>query len=144
MHPTSSPSCSVTSAAGIVESVGEGVTEVAPGDFVILILAPRYHGVCRACRLGDALAVLLHAGDLSLRGGVHSWCLPGVHQVFSTKAPMPRAGASPGPGSGITIVSTETGSPFWCDTTPRTCCGMTVDFTFLRDLWGHAFPHRIR
>ena len=33
-------------AAGIVESVGEGVTEVAPGDFVIL----NWRAVCGQCR----------------------------------------------------------------------------------------------
>ena len=38
-------------AAGIVESVGEGVTEVAPGDFVILNWRA-VCGVCRACRRG--------------------------------------------------------------------------------------------
>jgi S-(hydroxymethyl)mycothiol dehydrogenase len=39
-------------AAGIVESVGEGVTEVAPGDFVILNWRA-VCGVCRACRRGE-------------------------------------------------------------------------------------------
>ncbi|MFG2820388.1 S-(hydroxymethyl)mycothiol dehydrogenase [Kitasatospora sp. NPDC048365] len=38
-------------AAGIVESVGEGVTEVAPGDFVILNWRA-VCGNCRACRRG--------------------------------------------------------------------------------------------
>ncbi|MFE2442993.1 S-(hydroxymethyl)mycothiol dehydrogenase [Streptomyces sp. NPDC021218] len=38
-------------AAGIVESVGEGVTEVAPGDFVILNWRAVCHE-CRACRRG--------------------------------------------------------------------------------------------
>jgi S-(hydroxymethyl)mycothiol dehydrogenase len=38
-------------AAGIVESVGEGVTEVAPGDFVILNWRA-VCGQCRACRKG--------------------------------------------------------------------------------------------
>ncbi|GAB2744955.1 S-(hydroxymethyl)mycothiol dehydrogenase [Streptomyces bullii] len=33
-------------AAGVVEAVGEGVTDVAPGDFVIL----NWRGVCGACR----------------------------------------------------------------------------------------------
>src|SRR5690348_5212966 len=33
-------------AAGIVESVGEGVTEVAPGDFVVL----NWRAVCGSCR----------------------------------------------------------------------------------------------
>ena len=33
-------------AAGVVESVGEGVTEVAPGDFVIL----NWRAVCGQCR----------------------------------------------------------------------------------------------
>ncbi len=38
-------------AAGVVESVGEGVTEVAPGDFVILNWRA-VCGRCRACRRG--------------------------------------------------------------------------------------------
>ncbi|WP_405496864.1 S-(hydroxymethyl)mycothiol dehydrogenase [Nocardia sp. NBC_00511] len=38
-------------AAGIVESVGEGVTDVAPGDFVILNWRA-VCGSCRACRKG--------------------------------------------------------------------------------------------
>ncbi|MCW2821592.1 MAG: S-(hydroxymethyl)mycothiol dehydrogenase, partial [Marmoricola sp.] len=39
-------------AAGIVESVGEGVTEVAPGDFVVLNWRA-VCGQCRACRRGE-------------------------------------------------------------------------------------------
>jgi S-(hydroxymethyl)mycothiol dehydrogenase len=39
-------------AAGIVESVGEGVTEVAPGDFVVLNWRA-VCGECRACRRGE-------------------------------------------------------------------------------------------
>ena len=38
-------------AAGVVESVGEGVTEVAPGDFVVLNWRA-VCGDCRACRRG--------------------------------------------------------------------------------------------
>ncbi|MTE17801.1 S-(hydroxymethyl)mycothiol dehydrogenase [Streptomyces sp. TRM43335] len=38
-------------AAGVVEEVGEGVTEVAPGDFVILNWRA-VCGTCRACRRG--------------------------------------------------------------------------------------------
>ncbi|MFF1873556.1 S-(hydroxymethyl)mycothiol dehydrogenase [Kitasatospora herbaricolor] len=38
-------------AAGVVESVGEGVTEVAPGDFVVLNWRA-VCGQCRACRRG--------------------------------------------------------------------------------------------
>ncbi|CAL9342399.1 S-(hydroxymethyl)mycothiol dehydrogenase [Streptomyces sp. enrichment culture] len=38
-------------AAGVVESVGEGVTDVAPGDFVILNWRA-VCGACRACRRG--------------------------------------------------------------------------------------------
>ncbi|GAA4856629.1 S-(hydroxymethyl)mycothiol dehydrogenase [Pseudonocardia benzenivorans] len=38
-------------AAGIVEAVGEGVTEVAPGDFVVLNWRA-VCGECRACRKG--------------------------------------------------------------------------------------------
>ncbi|MFE7565182.1 S-(hydroxymethyl)mycothiol dehydrogenase [Kitasatospora sp. NPDC057500] len=40
-------------AAGIVESVGEGVTEVAPGDFVVLNWRA-VCGQCRACKRGRA------------------------------------------------------------------------------------------
>ncbi|MCA1983462.1 S-(hydroxymethyl)mycothiol dehydrogenase [Nocardioides nematodiphilus] len=39
-------------ASGIVEAVGDGVTEVAPGDFVILNWRA-VCGECRACRRGD-------------------------------------------------------------------------------------------
>jgi len=39
-------------AAGTVESVGEGVTEVAPGDFVILNWRAVCGGRCRACARG--------------------------------------------------------------------------------------------
>jgi S-(hydroxymethyl)mycothiol dehydrogenase len=39
-------------AAGIVEAVGEGVTDVAPGDFVILNWRA-VCGTCRACRRGE-------------------------------------------------------------------------------------------
>jgi S-(hydroxymethyl)mycothiol dehydrogenase len=39
-------------AAGVVESVGEGVTDVAPGDFVILNWRA-VDGTCRACRRGE-------------------------------------------------------------------------------------------
>ncbi|MGW1003532.1 S-(hydroxymethyl)mycothiol dehydrogenase [Streptomyces sp. NPDC002520] len=38
-------------AAGVVESIGEGVTEVTPGDFVILNWRA-VCGTCRACRRG--------------------------------------------------------------------------------------------
>jgi S-(hydroxymethyl)mycothiol dehydrogenase len=39
-------------AAGVVESVGDGVTDVAPGDFVILNWRA-VCGQCRACRRGE-------------------------------------------------------------------------------------------
>ena len=39
-------------AAGVVESVGEGVTDVAPGDFVILNWRA-VCGECRACKKGE-------------------------------------------------------------------------------------------
>ncbi|WP_106849882.1 S-(hydroxymethyl)mycothiol dehydrogenase [Blastococcus sp. Marseille-P5729] len=39
-------------AAGVVEAVGDGVTEVAPGDFVVLNWRA-VCGQCRACRRGD-------------------------------------------------------------------------------------------
>ena len=40
-------------AAGVVESVGDGVTDVAPGDYVILNWRA-VCGDCRACRRGEA------------------------------------------------------------------------------------------
>jgi S-(hydroxymethyl)mycothiol dehydrogenase len=39
-------------AAGVVEAVGQGVTQVAPGDFVVLNWRA-VCGQCRACRRGD-------------------------------------------------------------------------------------------
>ncbi|MGZ4495699.1 MAG: alcohol dehydrogenase catalytic domain-containing protein, partial [Nocardioides sp.] len=39
-------------AAGVVEAVGEGVTEVAPGDFVVLNWRA-VCGECRACTRGE-------------------------------------------------------------------------------------------
>ena len=39
-------------AAGVVESVGEGVTEVSPGDFVVLNWRA-VCGDCRACNRGE-------------------------------------------------------------------------------------------
>lgn len=39
-------------AAGVVESVGDGVTDVAPGDFVVLNWRA-VCGECRACKRGD-------------------------------------------------------------------------------------------
>src|SRR5689334_25006931 len=39
-------------AAGVVEAVGDGVTEVAPGDFVVLNWRA-VCGECRACKRGD-------------------------------------------------------------------------------------------
>lgn len=39
-------------AAGVVEAVGEGVTDVAPGDFVVLNWRA-VCGQCRACKRGD-------------------------------------------------------------------------------------------
>ena len=39
-------------AAGVVEAVGEGVTDVAPGDFVVLNWRA-VCGECRACKRGD-------------------------------------------------------------------------------------------
>ena len=38
-----------------------------------------------------------------------------------TPAAAPRTTASPGPGSGTTIVVTSTGAPLALETTPRTC-----------------------
>src|ERR671920_2478820 len=39
-------------AAGVVEAVGAGVTDVAPGDFVVLNW-PAVCGDCRACRRAE-------------------------------------------------------------------------------------------
>ena len=46
-------------AAGVVESVGDGVTDVAPGDYVILNWRA-VCGNCRACRRGRAVVLLRH------------------------------------------------------------------------------------
>ena len=46
-------------AAGVVEAVGEGVTDVAPGDFVILNWRA-VCGQCRACAQGQAVVLLRH------------------------------------------------------------------------------------
>ena len=46
-------------AAGTVESVGEGVTHVEPGDFVILNWRA-VCGECRACKRGTAVVLLQH------------------------------------------------------------------------------------
>lgn len=45
-------------AAGVVESVGEGVTDVEPGDFVILNWRA-VCGHCRACKKGTTCAAFL-------------------------------------------------------------------------------------
>ena len=46
-------------AAGVVESVGEGVTDVAPGDYVILNWRA-VCGNCRACTPRPSLVLLQH------------------------------------------------------------------------------------
>ena len=46
-------------AAGIVETIGDGVTHVAVGDFVILNWRA-VCGECRACRRGEAQLLLRH------------------------------------------------------------------------------------
>lgn len=50
-------------AAGIVETVGEAVTHVAVGDFVVLNWRA-VCGECRACRRGGAEVLLQHAQRL--------------------------------------------------------------------------------
>src|SRR6201989_2670626 len=58
-------------AAGIVESVGEGVTGVQPGDFVILNWRA-VCGTCRACRRGrpwDCFSTFNAAQKMSLADG---------------------------------------------------------------------------
>ena len=46
-------------AAGVVEAVGDGVTDVAPGDYVILNWRA-VCGQCRACRRGRPVVLLRH------------------------------------------------------------------------------------
>ena len=46
-------------AAGVVAAVGDGVTDVAPGDFVVLNWRA-VCGQCRACRKGQPAPVLRH------------------------------------------------------------------------------------
>lgn len=57
--------------AGVVEAVGEGVTDLAPGDFVILHWRA-VCGACRACRKGepaDCLSPLTAIGPMTLTDG---------------------------------------------------------------------------
>ena len=49
---TTSRSCSATRRPGVVEAVGDGVTEVSPGDFVVLNWRA-VCGRCRACAKGE-------------------------------------------------------------------------------------------
>jgi S-(hydroxymethyl)mycothiol dehydrogenase len=71
-------------AAGLVESVGEGVTNVAPGDFVILNWRA-VCGNCRACRRGEPQycfsthnatqkMTLLDGTELSAALGIGAFC----------------------------------------------------------------------
>ena len=47
-------------AAGVVDAIGDGVTSVAPGDFVVLNWRA-VCGECRACRRGRPVVLLRHA-----------------------------------------------------------------------------------
>jgi S-(hydroxymethyl)mycothiol dehydrogenase len=71
-------------AAGVVESVGEGVTDVAPGDYVILNWRA-VCGSCRACRRGEPQycfathnatqkMTLLDGTELSAALGIGAFC----------------------------------------------------------------------
>src|SRR6266516_4419701 len=95
-------------AAGVVEEVGDGVTDVTPGDFVILNWRA-VCGACRACRRGrpwycfsthnaaqpmrladgTALSPALGIGAFAEKTLVHAGQCT---KVFSAKAPMPSAG----------------------------------------------------
>ena len=57
---TTSRSCSATRRRASSKSVGEGVTDVAPGDYVILNWRA-VCGDCRACRRGQTVVLLQHA-----------------------------------------------------------------------------------
>ena len=81
-------------AAGIVESVGEGVTEVAPGDFVILNWRA-VCGQCRACLRGRPWYCFnTHNADAEDDAGRRHRSCPRP----SASAPSPRRPWSP-PGS---------------------------------------------
>jgi len=57
---TTTRTCSGHEAAGVVEAVGDDVTDVAPGDFVILNWRA-VCGQCRACKRGPPVVLLRHA-----------------------------------------------------------------------------------
>ena len=59
---------------GIVESVGEGVTEVAPGDHVI----PLYTAECRKCKF-------CLSGKTNLCGSVRATQVTHIHIAFIIK-----------------------------------------------------------
>ena len=115
-------------AAGTVETVGEGVTEVAPGDYVVLNWRA-VCGQCRACARGEQqycfdthnatqrmtlqdgtpLSPALGIGAFADKTLVAAGLAPGstlVHwpaatSVFSANAPMPSAGDSAVPSSSV-------------------------------------------
>jgi S-(hydroxymethyl)glutathione dehydrogenase / alcohol dehydrogenase len=95
--------------AGVVEAVGEGVAEVAPGDHVAFCFVPSC-GACRACRSGRRTLC-----ETAARNGVAGMLLDGSSRLraldgtvlqhglmvacFAQYAVVPAAGAVPLPDS---------------------------------------------
>ncbi len=78
-------------AAGLVETVGEGVTSVVPGDFVILNWRA-VCGDCRACRRGEpwyCFATHNAAQKMTLEDGTELSAGPG-HRRLRREDPRPR------------------------------------------------------
>ena len=95
--------------AGVVEAVGEGVSEVAVGDHVAFCFVPSC-GFCGACRAGRrtlcetagrlGVAGVLMDGTSRLRGGDGSVLQHGLMVAcFAEYAVVPAAGAVPLPAS---------------------------------------------
>ena len=90
-------------AAGIVEAVGEGVTDVAPGDFVILNWRA-VCGNCRACRRGEpwyCFATHNAAQKMTLASGPGTLPRPG-HRRVRREDPRPRRAVHQGQPRGQT------------------------------------------
>ncbi|CAL1277031.1 unnamed protein product [Larinioides sclopetarius] len=60
--------------AGVVESVGEGVTDVAPGDIVVLVFEG-YCGECDYCK--DSRTIMCHHQPVNPKANPNSLCLVG-------------------------------------------------------------------